>query len=81
MSIEQIKQRTRKREIVEARHIAQVLIIKFTKTSTIKAGEYTGGYDHSTVLHAQRTVSTIPSLNRKYKRIEKQLKEKHNAIN
>lgn len=50
---------TRKREYVEARQIAMVLIRENTRLSLKKTGSFFGNRDHSTVCHANTTVSDL----------------------
>ena len=58
-----IKQRKRDREIVFKRHVLQFFLDQYTKYSLAKIGRITGGYDHSTVLHAKKTVNNLIDTN------------------
>lgn len=51
--------KTRKREIVQKRQVAQYLLTKFTHLSLAKIGKRTGGKNHATVLHARKTVEDL----------------------
>jgi hypothetical protein len=51
---------TRKREVVEARQIAMTMIYKLLPAISLKSvGDFFGGRDHSTVIHARQTVEDL----------------------
>jgi len=52
LTTKQIKSKTRKRDIVEARHLAIYAITFNTKLTLKKIGKLVGGRDHSTIIHA-----------------------------
>lgn len=52
-------QKTRKREIVQARQISMYLAKSFTKNSLKTIGEHFGGRDHTTVIHSCQTVKDL----------------------
>lgn len=56
---EQLKHKTRKREIVIPRHVSMYLIKEYCDSSLISIGELFGGRDHTTVIHAVQTVKDI----------------------
>lgn len=58
----------RKREWVEARHIAMYMIKKFTTLSLKKIGMYFGGRDHSTVLNAIEMVNDHYDTEKNYRK-------------
>ena len=62
-----IHSRSRKREIVQARHIAMFLAKKFTDYSTPKIGKFIGDRNHSTVLHACKTVEHQCEVDKSYR--------------
>ena len=76
--IEQLKSKTRKREIVQARQIAMFLSKNYTKLSLASIGAQIGGKDHATVLHACKTVNNLIDTDKKFRRyvdeIDKKLK-------
>ena len=78
MHIEQLKSKTRKREIVQARQIAMFLSKNYTKLSLASIGLQIGGKDHATVLHACKTVNNLIDTDKKFRRyvdeIDKKLK-------
>lgn len=59
LPLEQIKTKTRKREIVQARQLAMYFSKKHTKSSLATIGLQCGNKDHATVLHACKTVSNL----------------------
>lgn len=58
-TIEQVNNKTRKREIVQVRQIAMVLYHLFCKISLAEIGHICGDKDHATILHARRTISNL----------------------
>lgn len=71
-----VKDKTRKQEIVEARQIAMFLSKKFTESSLKTIGLHFGGRDHSTVIHAVRTVENLLDSSQKHVRILKELEQR-----
>ena len=59
VSYDKLLQKTRKREIVQARQITMYLAKAFTKTSLKTIGEHFGGRDHTTVIHSCQTVKDL----------------------
>lgn len=71
ISVESMKQKTRKREVVEARQIAMWMLKRHTKLSLDAIGEYFENdkehvFDHATVLHAIRTVNNLRESNKDF---------------
>jgi len=70
--------KTRKREIVQARQVSMYFAKMLTKLSLTNIGMMIGGKDHSTVLHAMRTVKNLIETDKGYKadidNIEKRLR-------
>ena len=56
---DKLLQKTRKREIVQARQITMFLAKSFTKNSLKTIGEHFGGRDHTTVIHSCQTVKDL----------------------
>ncbi|MBN1111474.1 MAG: chromosomal replication initiator protein DnaA [Bacteroidales bacterium] len=75
---EQLREKTRKREIVQARQIAMYFSKSLTKASLASIGSQIGGKDHATVLHACKTVSNLLETDKRFKsnltEIEKKLR-------
>ncbi len=55
--VEDLKSKTRKKDIAMARHIAMYFSQHYTKLPLKSIGDSFGGRDHSTVVHATKTVS------------------------
>ena len=72
-----IRARTRKREIVQARQIAMYFSKQLTKHSLKAIGQHFGGRDHSTVIHAVRSVEdqidTDPLFRETVERVRKKI--------
>lgn len=68
LSIELMKSKTRKREVVQARQIAMFFSKKLTKSSLANIGAHCGGKDHATVLHACRTVNNLQDTDKQFKK-------------
>lgn len=77
ISPELLLSRSRKRELVQARQIAMYLSKNLTNNSLTTIGAQTGGKDHTTVLHACKTVRDLMDTDKIFKKfvveIEKQL--------
>ena len=59
VTIELLKAKTRKREIVVARQVAMYLAKDLTNHSLPEIGDAFGGRDHTTVLHAVRKIKEL----------------------
>jgi chromosomal replication initiator protein len=68
LSVELLKSKTRKREIVQARQISMYFSKQLTKSSLKNIGMHFGGRDHSTVIHACQTVNDLMDTDKKFKR-------------
>ncbi|MFO7862396.1 MAG: chromosomal replication initiator protein DnaA [Salinivirgaceae bacterium] len=67
MPMEQLKSKTRKRDIVQARQIAMFFAKSKTKASLSTIGSLIGGKDHATVLHAVKTVGNLKETDKRFK--------------
>jgi chromosomal replication initiator protein len=81
---DEIRTRTRKRNIIELRQISMYLIRKKTNLSLNQIGYFfhtkdTKGFDHATCLHAFRTVENLNAtdkvFNEKFEAIKKMIEE------
>lgn len=76
--LDQLKSKTRKREIVQSRQVAMFFAKSYTKNSLATIGAQIGGKDHATVLHACKTVNNLIETDKRFKRyisdIEKRFK-------
>lgn len=66
VSIELLKAKTRKREIVVARQVGMYLTKEFTNMSLKSIGYHYGGRDHTTVIHAISTVNDMMDTDQKF---------------
>ncbi len=76
LTIDMLKSKTRKREIVQARQIAMYFSKKMTKSSLASIGAVCGGKDHATVLHACRTVTNLAETDKQFKNFIDDLEKK-----
>lgn len=65
---DQLKSKTRKREIVQSRQVAMYFAKIYTKNSLASIGSQIGGKDHATVLHACKTVNNLMETDKRFKR-------------
>jgi len=67
LTVDQLKSKTRKREIVQARQISMYFAKQLTKAPLKKIGMHFGGRDHSTVIHACQTVNDLIDTDKKFR--------------
>ncbi len=67
VSVDSVKSKTRKREIVQARQIAMYFAKDLTKASLKNIGTHFGNRDHSTVIHACQTVNDLIDTDKKFR--------------
>lgn len=67
VSADQLKAKTRKKEIVIARQVAMYFAKEYTDFSLKSIGEYFGGRDHSTVIHAIQAVNDLIETDNRFK--------------
>jgi chromosomal replication initiator protein len=65
--MDQLKSKTRRREIVQARQIAMYFAKSLTKESLSSIGTSIGGKDHATVLHACKTIKNLMDTDRHFR--------------
>ena len=73
---DKLLQKTRKREIVQARQITMFLAKSFTKNSLKTIGEHFGGRDHTTVIHSCQTVKDLMDTDSLFKENVMELQQK-----
>jgi chromosomal replication initiator protein len=76
VTIEQLKDKTRKKEIVMARQLAMYFSKEYTHLSLKTIGYHFGGRDHSTVIHAVQTVNDLYDTDNTFKRSVDELRKK-----
>lgn len=74
--IEKLKEKTRKRNIVQARQLSMFLAKNFTKNSLKIIGKHFGGRDHSTVIHSCQMVQNLMDTDTEFKDSVKDLEKK-----
>lgn len=63
-----VRSESRKKEIVTVRHIAMYLCKKHTKHSLQEIGQFMGGKNHATVIHAQKKVNDMKETDKEFKK-------------
>ena len=76
ISMQEMLSRSRKGEIVTARHISMYLARKLTKNSLMAIGEKCGKKDHATVLHACKMVSCSCQTDKNYRKSVEDIEKK-----
>ena len=76
VSLDSLKAKTRKKEIVTARQVAMYFAKEFTSHSLKSIGYHFGGRDHSTVIHSVQTVSDLIDTDKKFKASIQELQKK-----
>jgi chromosomal replication initiator protein len=76
VSLDSLKAKTRKKEIVTARQVAMYFAKEFTSHSLKSIGYHFGGRDHSTVIHSVQTVSDLIDTDKKFKVSIQELQKK-----
>jgi chromosomal replication initiator protein len=76
IDIEDLKAKTRKKEIVVARQVSMYFCKEFTNHSLKSIGYHFGGRDHSTVIHAITTVNDIMETDSSFRNTVNELKKK-----
>lgn len=77
--VDLIQEKTRKREIVQARQVSMFFSKKFTKASLASIGARIGGKDHATVLHACKTVNNLIDTDKLFKSQINEIEKKLNG--
>ncbi len=65
--LEKLKEKTRKRAIVQARQLSMFLAKNYTKNSLKSIGKHFGGRDHSTVIHSCQAIQNLLDTDTKFK--------------
>ena len=76
LSIDTLKSKTRKRNIVQARQLAMYFSKQLTKSSLANIGARCGGKDHATVLHACKTVNNLVDTDKDFRLYVQELEKK-----
>ncbi|MBS0000877.1 MAG: chromosomal replication initiator protein DnaA [Cyclobacteriaceae bacterium] len=76
LKIEDLKDKTRKKEVVIARQLAMYFSKEYTNHSLKSIGYHFGGRDHSTVIHAVQTVNDMYDVDNRFRSSVDELKKK-----
>ncbi|RMG27829.1 MAG: chromosomal replication initiator protein DnaA [Bacteroidetes bacterium] len=76
IEVEQLKAKTRKRDIVQARQIAMYFAKEMTRLSLKSIGSHFGGRDHSTVIHALQTVNDLIATDKYFKQNVQEIRKR-----
>lgn len=76
ITVDKMLSKTRKGEIVMARHISMYLARKLTKSSLVTIGAKCGNKDHATVLHACKSISNSCETNKNFRRDVEEIEKK-----
>ena len=75
-----LQAKTRKREIVQARHLAMFFSKNYTKYSLAYIGNQIGKKDHATVLYACKAVADLMATDRKFKMQVEEIEQRLYAL-
>ncbi|MBC6990573.1 MULTISPECIES: chromosomal replication initiator protein DnaA [Hymenobacter] len=76
ISVDLLKAKTRKKEVVTARQVAMYFAKEHTSHSLKSIGHNFGGRDHSTVIHSVQTVSDLIDSDKNFKQTIQELRKK-----
>lgn len=76
IDVSQLKAKTRKRQIVQARQIAMYFSKEMTRHSLKSIGLHFGGRDHSTVIHAITTVNDLMTTDKSFKQSVNEIRKR-----
>lgn len=74
--IEKLKEKTRKRQFVQARQLSMYLAKNYTKNSLKVIGKYFGGRDHSTVIHSCQSIKDLLDTDPDFKEAVEEIQKK-----
>lgn len=80
VDIKFISKRTRKREVVLKRQQFHALMKHNSKLNLVKIGKISGGFDHATVLHSEKTINNLLDTDTSFKRNFYEMIEKNNLL-
>ncbi|HRH35122.1 MAG TPA: chromosomal replication initiator protein DnaA, partial [Catalimonadaceae bacterium] len=80
ISVDALKDKSRKKEIATARQVAMYFAKEYTDYSLKQIGQYFGGRDHSTVIHAVQSVHNLIDTDDSFRRSVNELKKQIHTI-
>ena len=75
ISVDDLKDKTRRKEVATARQVAMYFAKEYTDYSLKQIGQYFGGRDHSTVIHAVQCVHNMIDTDKSFRRTVDELKK------
>ena len=81
ISVADLKDKTRRKEVATARQVAMYFAKEYTDYSLKQIGQYFGGRDHSTVIHAVQCVHNLIDTDKAFKRTVDDLKKQLQSVN
>jgi len=81
VTIDALKDKTRKKEVSTARQVAMYFAKEYTDYSLKQIGQYFGGRDHSTVIHAVQCVHNLIDTDLSFKKTVDDLKKQLQTVN
>lgn len=76
VTVDKLKAKTRKREVVQARQLSMYFAKEFTNNSLKAIGGYFGGRDHSTVIHSCQAVRNLVDTDEDFRETVEDLKKR-----
>lgn len=76
VEVEKLKEKTRKRAIVQARQLSMYLAKNYTKNSLKVIGKHFGGRDHSTVIHSCQAIQNLLDTDPEFKDSVQEIQKK-----
>jgi chromosomal replication initiator protein len=80
VTVDELKDKTRKKEVATARQVAMYFAKEYTDYSLKQIGQYFGGRDHSTVIHAVQCVNNQIIKDDSFKKSVDELKKQLHAL-
>jgi len=80
VTVDELKDKTRKKEVATARQVAMYFAKEYTDYSLKQIGQYFGGRDHSTVIHAVQCVNNQIIKDSSFKKSVDELKKQLNTL-
>ncbi len=80
LTLDSMRQRTRKRSIIVARQVAMTLSFQKTDYSLSRIGSFFGGFDHATVIHSRKAISDLYETDRRFRGEVDHLEKKVDAV-
>ena len=76
VNVDMLREKTRKRMIVQARQLSMFLAKSYTKNSLKVIGKHFGGRDHSTVIHSCQAVQNLIDTDQEFREAVSDIQKK-----